>query len=106
MNDSKRIEYIDAMRGFTMLLVVAHHVAAFCLGIGDYVPSIHPVLCEFRMPLFFFISGFVLYKEETIWNASYATKFLFIKKFSAQIITTSIFLFVFLIMNHIGVMEG
>lgn len=106
MNDSKRIEYIDAMRGFTMLLVVAHHVAAFCLGIGDYVPSIHPILCEFRMPLFFFISGFVLYKEETIWNASYATKFLFIKKFPAQIITTSIFFFVFLIINHIGVIEG
>ena len=106
MNDSKRIEYIDAMRGFTMLLVVAHHVAAFCLGIGDYVPSIHPVLCEFRMPLFFFISGFVLYKEETIWNASYATKFLLVKKFPAQIITTSIFFFVFLIINHIGVIEG
>ena len=99
MNDSRRIEYIDAMRGFTMLLVVAHHVAAFCLGIGDYVPSIHPVLCEFRMPLFFFISGFVLYKEEAIWNASYATKFLLVKKFPAQIITTSIFFFVFLIIN-------
>lgn len=106
MNASKRIEYIDSMRGFTMLLVVVYHVATFCLGIGEYVPSIHPFLCEFRMPLFFFISGFVLYKEETIWNVSYITRFLLVKKFPAQIITTSIFFSVFLIINHIGIAEG
>ncbi len=106
MNENKRIEYIDSMRGFTMLLVVAHHVASFCLGIGDYVPSIHPILCEFRMPLFFFISGFVLYKEETIWDAKQVFRFLLIKKFPAQIITTSIFFVVFLIINHISVIDG
>lgn len=106
MNEKKRIEYIDCMRGFTMILVVAHHVAAFCLGINDYVPSIHPVLCEFRMPLFFFISGFVLYKEETVWSASHVAKFLFIKKFPAQIITTSIFFLVYIKINHIGLVDG
>ena len=106
MNETKRIEYIDSMRGFTMLLVVAHHVAAFCLGISDYVPSIHPILCEFRMPLFFFISGFVLYKKETIWNAGYVARFLVIKKFPAQIVTTSIFFLVFLKINEIGLVEG
>ncbi|MBP5715188.1 MAG: acyltransferase [Prevotella sp.] len=106
MNEKKRIEYIDSMRGFTMLLVVAHHVAANCLGIGDYVPSIHPILCEFRMPLFFFISGFVLYKEETIWNASHVARFLVFKKFPVQIITTSIFFLVFIKLNHIGLVEG
>lgn len=94
------------MRGFTMLLVVAHHVAAFCIGISDYVPSIHPILCEFRMPLFFFISGFVLYKEETVWNASHVARFLLVKKFPAQIITTSIFFLVFIKINQIGLIEG
>lgn len=29
---SKRIGYIDAMRGFTMILVVYSHVCGFCLG--------------------------------------------------------------------------
>ena len=106
MNEKKRIEYIDCMRGFTMILVVAHHVAAFCLGIGDYVPSIHPILCEFRMPLFFFISGFVLYKQETIWNARHVAKFLFVKKIPAQIITTSIFFLVYIKINHIGLVDG
>ena len=106
MIGKKRIEYIDSMRGFTMLLVVAHHVAAFCLGINDYVPSIHPILCEFRMPLFFFISGFVLYKEETVWNASHVARFLMVKKFPAQIVTTSIFFLVFIKINQIGLIEG
>lgn len=106
MKENKRIEYIDSMRGFTMILVVAHHVAAFCLGINDYVSSIHPILCEFRMPLFFFISGFVLYKEETIWNASHIANFLLVKKFPAQIITTSIFFLVFIKLHHVGLVEG
>lgn len=106
MTGKKRIEYIDSMRGFTMFLVVAHHVAAFCLGISDYSPSIHPILCEFRMPLFFFISGFVLYKEDTVWNAQHIARFLVIKKFPAQIITTSIFFLVFLKMNNVGLVEG
>ena len=106
MIESKRIEYIDAMRGFTMILVVAHHVAAFCLGIGDYVPSIHPILCEFRMPLFFFISGFVLYNSKTIWNAGYIVKFLVVKKFPVQIITTSIFFLVFAKLHDISIVEG
>ena len=28
----QRIEYIDAMRGFTMILVVYSHICNFCLG--------------------------------------------------------------------------
>lgn len=94
------------MRGLTMMLVVADHVAAFCLGIGDYVPSIHPIYMEFTMPLFFFISGFVLYKEETVWNANYVARFLLVKKFPALIITTFIFFLLFAKINHFGLVEG
>ena len=105
MTGTKRIEFIDAMRGFTMILVVVCHVSGFCLGIESDIPSIHPYLYEFRMPTFFFISGFVLYKANQIWNAIYVFKFLN-KKFPVQIITTAIFFLFFLKINHINVIDG
>lgn len=95
MTGKKRIEFIDAMRGFTMILVVVCHVSGFCLGIESDIPSIHPYLYEFRMPTFFFISGFVLYKANQLWNTKYVFKFL-TKKFPVQNITTVIFFLFFL----------
>lgn len=92
---SKRIEYIDALRGFTMILVVFQHVATFCWGITHKdVPSVHEYFMQIRMPMFFFISGFVLYKKDVDWNFSFVTKFLK-KKFLIQIIPTIIFLLAF-----------
>ena len=54
---SKRIGYIDAMRGFTMILVVYSHVCNFCLG--DRSMAFNDVLFLFRLPCFFFISGWL-----------------------------------------------
>ena len=54
---SKRIGYIDAMRGFTMILVVYSHVCNFCLG--DRNMAFNDVLFLFRLPCFFFISGWL-----------------------------------------------
>ena len=105
MTGTKRIEFIDAMRGFTMILVVVCHVSGFCLGIESNIPSIHPYLYEFRMPTFFFISGFVLYKANQIWNTKYIFEFMK-KKFPVQIITTAIFFLFFLKINHITVIDG
>ena len=45
---------------------------------------------EFRMPLFFFVSGFVLYKQETAWNTTYILQFLK-KKNNVQIISPFLF---------------
>ena len=87
-----RIGYIDALRGFTMILVVCVHVATFS-KIRMYPYSNFFAL--FRMPLFFFISGFILYKKEFLWNLSNSTKFLS-KKFLVQIIPTAIFLSLYL----------
>ena len=56
-----RIGYIDAMRGFTMILVVYHHVILYVLQIDS---TINSVFIMFRMPLFFFISGFMAYSKE------------------------------------------
>lgn len=54
---SKRIGYIDAMRGFTMILVVYSHVCGFCLGNRNI--AFNDVLFLFRLPCFFFISGWL-----------------------------------------------
>ena len=63
---NKRIEYIDALRGFTMILVVFSHVELFTF---KYLDSfVNQVFISFRMPLFFFISGFIGYKANIIMN--------------------------------------
>ena len=54
---TKRIEYIDAMRGFTMILVVFAHVCHFCLG--DSRMGYNAVFILFRLPCFFMISGWL-----------------------------------------------
>lgn len=61
-NQQKRIEYIDAMRGFTIILVVLHHLSFFS---NSFVDSI---FISFRMPLFFFISGFIGFKVNMEWG--------------------------------------
>ena len=87
-----RIGYIDALRGFTMILVVCVHVSAYS-KIGNY--SYSEFFRIFRMPLFFFISGFILFKQNRLWNISNSCNFLF-KKFLVQIIPTTIFLLLYL----------
>lgn len=50
-----RIEFIDAMRGFTMILVVYWHLS---LAFGLQKENFNEIFLTFRMPLFFFVSGF------------------------------------------------
>lgn len=64
----KRIEWIDALRGFTMILVVFSHVELFTFEL-DPPLFVNEVFISFRMPLFFFISGFIGYKANVVWNA-------------------------------------
>lgn len=89
---TQRIEYIDALRGFTMILVVMTHVSNFCLC--SYNSSYSIIMTQFRMPLFFFISGFVFYKD-IIWNKTSLTAF-FKKKIPVQILTPTLFLLLYL----------
>ena len=94
-NAGGRIEFIDAMRGFTMILVVSHHVATFCWRITDQVPSVHEYLVQFRMPLFFFISGFVLYKAGVTWDLQQVIRF-FKKKIPVQLLSPLVFFLLFI----------
>lgn len=64
---TKRIEYIDALRGFTMILVVFSHVEMTSLGF-ETPTFLNSMFMSFRMQLFFFISGFIAYKAGVEWN--------------------------------------
>ena len=87
----ERIEYLDALRGFTMILVILNHVAAYNLGVDVYSEeNLHFYLRLFRMPLFFFVSGFVFYKAnffDTFGNIITFIK----KKLFVQIISPFLF---------------
>lgn len=87
-----RIEYIDAMRGLTMLLVVYSHVSLCGMGMSDPSSfSFNEFFTEFRMPLFFFVSGFVFFKPNIVWTLSSALGFLK-RKLSVQLISPILFL--------------
>ena len=104
---NKRIEFIDSLRGFVMLLIVLVHVAGFCFNIEADVPSIHFFVSPSRttLPLFFFICGFVMYKEYSVWTIPYIKNFIF-RKAKVLILGTSIFFLTYLHLHEISISEG
>lgn len=87
----QRIEWIDAMRGFTMFLVVYGHVGLLCFTTDD--PIFNDFFMLWRMPLFFFISGFVFYKKE-LASTFQNVKSIIGKKFRIQVIPTLVFIII------------
>lgn len=81
----QRIEYIDAMRGFTMILVVFSHICHFCLG--DSTMGFNRIFFLFRLPCFFFISGWLF---EPVASRPFLPNVR--HKFMVQIVPTFIFL--------------
>ena len=53
-----RLEFIDALRGFAIVLVVLGHALQYTLESSDANP-LYRLIYSFHMPLFMFISGFV-----------------------------------------------
>ncbi|MBR4828595.1 MAG: acyltransferase [Muribaculaceae bacterium] len=103
---TKRIEYIDALRGFTMFLVVSHHISNLCFNVvGGGLPSITKYLLQIRMPLFFFISGFVLYKAGVVWDTKQIVSF-FKKKIPVQLISPFIFFLTFVFVTDKNLVES
>lgn len=111
---TKRIEYIDAMRGFAMILVVYSHILFFgyshsfgndfSLG-GDNFLSFNSLFILFRMPLFFFISGFILYKNDFEWNTQNIASFI-TKKAKIQLIPTLFFLFIYTFITDVSFIDS
>lgn len=97
---NKRIRYIDALRGFTMFLVVFGHVLLESFNIGGYDSFIRSLFLTFRMPMFFFISGYIGYKTLDRWTWAFY-KSLMKKKLLVQIVPAFFFFAIFqLCHNH------
>lgn len=92
-----RLGWLDALRGFTMLLVVTNHVALKSFGMQIRWSAALQFFLLFRMPLFFFISGYLAYKASRVWNARTLGE-LTLKKLRVQIIPTAVFFLLFLAM--------
>jgi len=85
-----RLEWLDAMRGFTMILVVAYHVAQMGFLEQAKQSSSMPFLILFRMPLFFMVSGFLAYKASLTWDLGTLGSMIG-KKMRIQLIPTAVF---------------
>ena len=93
-----RIGYLDALRGMAMILVVYFHIAAY--GFGSYELGYNDIIERFRMPTFFFISGWLFYKAGRIWNGQAIINTIR-KKFMIQIIPTVFFMLLYLTMFNL-----
>ena len=84
-----------------MLLVVVHHVSIYSFKVQPEF-SFNSVLLTFRMPLFFFLSGFLFFKSNLFINK--AGYFVFLrKKLKVQIVPTLFFGSLFALMMQIPV---
>lgn len=91
-----RVNYIDALRGFTMFLVVFGHVMLEAFDLGGYDSVIGSIFLTFRMPLFFFIAGIFTYKTTHTWDFKFYCNRIK-NKFLIQIIPTLFFASIFLL---------
>lgn len=81
-----------------MLLVVFSHVFMFSFG---FCPTVNLFFCSFRMPLFFFVSGFFAYKAVQVWTKAKAGNIL-LRKVKVQLIGASFFCLIFSIFKTGG----
>ena len=64
--EKQRLLYIDQLRGLVMLMVVLVHLSGQATVHQPEIESLMSVLGNFRMPLFFFVSGYIINKVTKI----------------------------------------
>lgn len=114
MHNQYRIEFIDALRGFVMLLVVLGHVPMYCYHQID-VFSFSLIPSSFHLALFFFISGWFV-NSKAVRNADATLRLRYDNfnglwkvlkgKFVQIIVPTMVFYLLFCWMNNIDVVEN
>lgn len=92
-----RLRYIDAMRGLAILLVVFSHVTNAYVKMpvtNASFAGVYYMMTMFRMPLFFFVSGFFAFRTADRWTTPTVKRVSF-KKFKAQIVGFAVFCFLY-----------
>lgn len=93
-----RLFYIDAMRGFAILFIVFGHISLLCYGIGnEKLLSFKVFTSLLQLPMFFFVSGYVLNPEKILIKGAMYSKF-------RQLIIPAIFFCgIHLMIDHIDI---
>ena len=86
-----------------MLLVVYHHIIIYAMP--GYYSALDSFFVSFRMPMFFFISGFVSYSMKRIWSASQLWKSIK-KKVEGQLLPSIVVLFIFCVTMELDYVDG
>ena len=82
----QRLVFIDVLRGICIFVVAYTHIVQFCINDAPKT-GIHQFLTLLFLQMFFFISGFVGYKDSEKWSLSEFKVFL-LKKINTLFIPT------------------
>lgn len=93
-----RIEILDIIRGYAIFVVVFGHVLLFSFHITT-PSSYNNILGTINMPIFFFISGYILWKKDVTWNLKGGCRFLY-RKFKVLVLAAIAFLCVYSCYSH------
>jgi fucose 4-O-acetylase-like acetyltransferase len=92
----ERIKIIDSLKGYAIILVLFGHVIVFSDPTGYALSWLFTFIYSFHMPLFLFLSGYLVYQKpiDPKWNFVY-------KKFRGLIVPYFIWLFIgILVVNN------
>lgn len=104
----ERLKFIDCLRGMSMLFVVYHHIIMF--GMYDsidgsiYSSPINEIIVTVRMPLFFFVSGFVSARLSREWNW-HTINSKITKKTQGQLIPTVVMFMLCMFMYNLNIFD-
>ncbi|MDE7342970.1 MAG: acyltransferase [Muribaculaceae bacterium] len=96
-----RLNWIDALRGLTMISVVMVHVLVGGFGLNPDQSALAILRGTFTLPLFFFVSGFFLYHPLQDWTPTRIRATLRVRA-TALVGGTALFATLFFIVTHRG----